>query len=207
MKNKIAHTNLNGSNNASDAIVANVANVASIASVTAATNHASSAAAANSPAPDSAPLPINALFLDNQLCFALYSASLAMTKTYRPLLAELDLTYPQYIVLLALWERDAQTVSQLGERLNLDSGTLTPLLKRMEIADFLVRRRASSDERVVQVFLRPKAIGLQTQALGLHQKVACRLGMPLPEAYALLAQLSQLKGSLCSPLISDVSVA
>ena len=84
-----------------------------------------------------------ALLLDNQLCFALYSTSLAMTKLYKPLLAEMGLTYPQYLVMLALWERDDVTVSKLGERLFLDSGTLTPLLKRMEAAGLLQRRRYS----------------------------------------------------------------
>jgi hypothetical protein len=78
--------------------------------------------------------PDQALLLDNQLCFALYSTSLAMTKLYKPLLDELGLTYPQYLVMLVLWERDGLMVSELGERLTLDSGTLTPLLKRLEAA-------------------------------------------------------------------------
>jgi DNA-binding MarR family transcriptional regulator len=92
-----------------------------------------------------------ALLLDNQLCFALYSTSLAMTKLYKPLLAGMGLTYPQYLVMLALWERDDVTVSELGERLFLDSGTLTPLLKRMETAGFLLRSRSAQDERRVQI--------------------------------------------------------
>ena len=82
-----------------------------------------------------------ALKLDNQLCFAVYSASLAMTKAYKPLLSELGLTYPQYLVLLVLWEQDGLQVSELGERLTLDSGTLTPLLKRMEASGWVTRER------------------------------------------------------------------
>src|SRR5438132_4782254 len=94
-----------------------------------------------------------ALQLDNQLCFALYSASLAMTKLYKPLLDELGLTYPQYLVMLALWEQDGLAVSGLGERLSLDSGTLTPLLKRLEAAGFISRVRDVEDERRVRVTL------------------------------------------------------
>src|SRR5437660_7848686 len=85
------------------------------------------------------------LALDNQLCFALYSASLAMTKLYKPLLDEVGLTYPQYLVMLALWERDGVTVSDLGERLSLDSGTLTPLLKRLEAGGLVARLRDTQD--------------------------------------------------------------
>src|SRR5947208_16623306 len=89
------------------------------------------------------------LLLDNQLCFALYSASLAMTKFYKPLLDPLGLTYPQYLVMLVLWEGDGVTVSQLGERLSLDSGTLTPLLKRLQAQRLLQRLRDAADERRV----------------------------------------------------------
>src|SRR5512145_2869291 len=89
------------------------------------------------------------LLLDHQLCFALYSASLAMTKLYKPLLEPLGLTYPQYLVMLVLWESDGLTVSQVGERLALDSGTLTPLLKRLEAAGLVQRLRDSADERRV----------------------------------------------------------
>src|SRR5437763_17166451 len=91
------------------------------------------------------------LLLDNRLCFALYSASLAMTKLYKPLLEELGLTYPQYLAMLVLWERDGLTVSELGERLSLDSGTLTPLLKRLEAAGLVSRVRDTRDERRVHV--------------------------------------------------------
>ncbi len=103
-----------------------------------------------------------ALLLDNQLCFALYSASLAMTKLYKPLLEDLGLTYPQYLALLVLWERDGVTVSELGERLSLDSGTLTPLLKRMETAGLVSRLRDAADER--RVLIRLTADGRQLKA-------------------------------------------
>ena len=96
-----------------------------------------------------------ALLLDNQLCFALYSASLAMTKLYKPWLDELGLTYPQYLVMLVLWERDGLAVGELGERLRLDSGTLTPLLKRLEAAGLVSRLRATHDERRVHITLTP----------------------------------------------------
>ena len=105
-----------------------------------------------------------ALLLDNQLCFALYSTSLAMTKLYKPLLEALGLTYPQYLVMLVLWEQDDVTVSSLGERLFLDSGTLTPLLKRMETADLLARTRSKEDERRVHISLTATGRKLKTQA-------------------------------------------
>src|SRR6476661_7262412 len=91
------------------------------------------------------------LRLDSQLCFALYSANLAMTKVYRRLLADLGLTYPQYLVMLVLWEGDGITVSSLGERLFLDSATLTPLLKRLQAAGLVLRERGLEDERQVLV--------------------------------------------------------
>ena len=95
------------------------------------------------------------LALDHQLCFALYAASLAMTKAYKPLLAPLGITYPQYLVLLVLWEGDGITVSQLGDRLTLDSGTLTPLLKRLDAQGLLQRQRDAADERRVLLHLTP----------------------------------------------------
>lgn len=105
-----------------------------------------------------------ALRLDNQLCFALYSASLAVTKLYKPLLTELGLTYPQYLVMLVLWEQDGLAVSEIGERLTLDSGTLTPLLKRLEAAGLIARLRAVQDERRVQVTLTATGRKLKSRA-------------------------------------------
>jgi DNA-binding MarR family transcriptional regulator len=105
-----------------------------------------------------------ALRLDNQLCFALYSASLAMTKLYKPMLDELGLTYPQYLAMLALWEEDGLSVSQLGERLRLDSGTLTPLLKRLEAQGLVSRLRAVEDERRVHLMLTAAGRKLRARA-------------------------------------------
>jgi DNA-binding MarR family transcriptional regulator len=105
-----------------------------------------------------------ALLLDNQLCFALYSANLALNKLYRQLLAPLNLTYPQYLVMLVLWEQD-DVVSDIGERLFLDSATLTPLLKRLESAGLINRHRSRKDERQVAVTLSDAGRALQQQAL------------------------------------------
>lgn len=110
------------------------------------------------------PLPDSALRLDNQLCFALYSASLAMTKLYKPLLEPLGITYPQYLVMLVLWESDGVMVSEIGERLFLDSGTLTPLLKRLETAGLLTRLRDADDERRVRIKLTAAGRALKRQA-------------------------------------------
>ncbi len=119
----------------------------------------------------------NALSLDNQLCFALYSTSLTMTKVYKPLLDKLGVTYSQYVVLLALWERDEVMVSELGERVYLDSGTLTPLLKRLELLGLIRRNRSSEDERRVLVSLTAKGRALQAQTdevtAGLVRAVQC----------------------------------
>ena len=133
------------------------------------------------------------LLLDNQLCFALYSASLAMTKLYKPLLEALGLTYPQYLVMLVLWEHDDITVSALGERLSLDSGTLTPLLKRMEAAGWLVRQRSAEDERRVQVSLSAAGHALRTRAATVPGCVVAQTGCKLPELMALTQQLQQLR--------------
>src|SRR6516225_2883936 len=103
------------------------------------------------------------LTLDRQLCFALYSASRAMTAAYRPILTELNLTYPQYLVLLVLWEEGRITVGRLGERLELDSGTLSPLLKRLEANGFVRRERSLQDERQVEVTLTPAGRKLESK--------------------------------------------
>src|SRR6187200_10539 len=108
--------------------------------------------------------PDQALALDNQLCFALYSASLAMTKLYKPLLDELGLTYPQYLAMLALWEQDGLMVSEIGDRLSLDSGTLTPLLKRLEAAGLVSRIRDVQDERRVHITLTAAGRKLKARA-------------------------------------------
>ena len=145
-----------------------------------------------------------AQLLDNQLCFALYSASLAMTKLYKPMLDSLGLTYPQYLVMLVLWEHDGLSVSSLGERLSLDSGTLTPLLKRMETAGWLVRQRSSEDERRVQVSLSPTGRQLQAQAAFIPDCIVAQSGLPLGELVALNQQIKALRAAMQTPIATPI---
>ena len=140
------------------------------------------------------------LALDQQLCFALYAASLAMTKTYKPLLAPLGLTYPQYLVMLVLWEGDGISVSALGERLTLDSGTLTPLLKRLELLGLLQRQRDAADERRVLLQLSPAGRRLKAQARAVPQAVACATACDLQQIQSLAAQLTTLRQQLNATL-------
>ncbi|RUW59729.1 MarR family transcriptional regulator [Mesorhizobium sp. M7A.F.Ca.US.008.03.1.1] len=112
--------------------------------------------------------------LDDQICFALYSASGLMTKLYRPLLEPLGLTYPQYLAMMALWEQAPRTVGGLGEALGLDSATLTPLLKRLEAGGFLTRRRDAADERRVLLELTAKGQALREPAKGVAVQILCQ---------------------------------
>ena len=137
-----------------------------------------------------------ALLLDNQICFALYSSSLAMTKLYKPLLEALGLTYPQYLVMLVLWERDGLMVSELGERLFLDSGTLTPLLKRMGSSGLVVRLRDVKDERCVHVTLTAAGRKLQTQAGKIPECILSATQWTVPEIIAITHQLQTLRQRL-----------
>ena len=134
--------------------------------------------------------------LDRQLCFALYSTSLAMTKLYKRPLAALGLTYPQYLVLLVLWEHDALSVSELGVRLCLDSGTLTPLLKRMQAAGLLTRERAEFDERRVVVSLTDAGHALRAQGRGVPRQMGAATGFAASEVLALTQQLHHLRDRL-----------
>ena len=136
------------------------------------------------------------LLLDQQLCFALYSANLALHKLYRQLLAQLDLTYPQYLVMLVLWERDDVTVSDIGERLFLDSATLTPLLKRLEAAGLVNRQRSRKDERQVAVTLTDQGRELRHKAVGLPQAVSCAAACDVDRMQALKKELEALRDSL-----------
>ena len=181
--------------------------------------------AAHRAAAAAAAAAINWLALDHQLCFALYAASLAMTKAYKPLLAPLDLTYPQYLVMLVLWEAESAaaaadgrsndrttgttgttgttsttsiTVSQLGDRLTLDSGTLTPLLKRLEAQGRLQRQRDTVDERRVRLCLTPAGWALKAQALPIPQAIACATACDLQQIGHLAAQLTTLRQQLQS---------
>jgi DNA-binding MarR family transcriptional regulator len=134
--------------------------------------------------------------LDHQLCFALYSASLAMTKLYKPLLDELGLTYPQYLVMLVLWEQDEQAVSSLGARLGLDSGTLTPLLKRLEAAALVTRQRDTQDERRVLVRLTPAGKKLQKPAARIPACLLQSVSCDLSEIAELTQKIQRLKARL-----------
>lgn len=136
------------------------------------------------------------LALDRQLCFALYSASLSVTKLYKPLLDPLGLTYPQYLVMLALWERDGETVGQLGARLYLDSGTLTPLLKRLEAQGLLQRQRDAADERRVLLSLTPAGRALRERAEAVPRSVACATACELDEIAQMTRQLQVLRRRL-----------
>ncbi|WP_439861698.1 MarR family winged helix-turn-helix transcriptional regulator [Pseudomonas sp. MBLB4136] len=141
--------------------------------------------------------PDDPLQLDNQLCFKLYAASRAVIRAYRPMLEKLHLTYPQYLAMLVLWEWQASppaqpTVKALGERLLLDSGTLTPLLKRLEQLELLVRRRSPTDEREVHLALTDAGNALREQALSLKQRLLCERGMDLDALAELRERVGQL---------------
>ena len=140
----------------------------------------------------------SSLKLDDQLCFGLYAATHAMTRAYRPLLNELNLTYSQFLVLMALWERDCQTVSSLGDILFLDSGTLSPVLKRLETAGLVTKLRQRHDERQVEIGLTAQGRALQGSAALVRQKVACRVGMEEKEIRALRRNLDLLLVALKS---------
>ena len=153
--------------------------------------------------PDKMPIPTSdtantdaMLLLDNQLCFALYSTSLAMTRLYKPLLDALGITYPQYLVLLVLWEHDGLTVSELGNRLFLDSGTLTPLLKRMESSGLVTRLRALEDERRVHISLTEAGRLLKTRAAKIPGCILNAAQCPVPELVALTRQMQALRQRL-----------
>jgi DNA-binding MarR family transcriptional regulator len=135
---------------------------------------------------------MNKLQLDNQVCFPLYALSRQITALYRPLLETLDLTYPQYLVLLLLWENDGVTVSDIGERLLLDSGTLTPLLKRMEQKGLVSRRRNPADERQVTIQLTESGRALQEQARAVPTSLQNSLQLNDDQLTALRSQLTTL---------------
>lgn len=142
-------------------------------------------------------LPTVSLALDNQLCFKLYAASRAVTRAYKPMLDQLGLTYPQYVVMLVLWEwhqaAPAQpTVKALGERLMLDSGTLTPLLKRLEQLGLVRRQRSAQDEREVHLSLSQAGVQRRDQAHQLKTRLLCDSGVDLNQADALREGLDQL---------------
>jgi DNA-binding MarR family transcriptional regulator len=136
------------------------------------------------------------LQLSNQLCFAVYATGHALTRVYKPLLEPLGLTYPQYLVMLILWERDDISVKEIGARLYLDSGTLTPLLKRLEQSGMIVRRRDKADERLVRIALTAKGRALRTQAMGIPHEILCATGSSIDQVLALKEQLTALRDRL-----------
>ncbi len=134
--------------------------------------------------------------LEDQLCFLLYASSREMTKKYKPLLDKLEVTYPQYLVLLLLWEQDTLTVKKLGELLALDSGTLTPMLKRMEQNGLIVRERSTEDERSVMIKLTEKGLGLQEEACFIPDRISAMSGEDKKVVEDLKASLLQLLKTL-----------
>ncbi|WP_461357549.1 MarR family winged helix-turn-helix transcriptional regulator [Bradyrhizobium sp. USDA 4454] len=137
-----------------------------------------------------------ALRLDNQICFAVYSTAHAFNRVYKPLLDRLGLTYPQYLVMLALWERDDVPVKDLGERLFLDSGTLTPLLKRLEAAALIRRTRSSADERIVLITLTPQGHALREKARAIPQSILAASACTVGELLAMKDEIVALRDRL-----------
>ena len=136
------------------------------------------------------------LVLGNQLCFAVYSTAHAFNRVYKPLLDRLGLTYPQYLVMLALWERDGVPIKDIGERLFLDSGTLTPLLKRLEAAHLIKRSRSREDERQVLIALTSQGHALREKARAVPPAILAASGCPLGELVALKKNLVALRDQL-----------
>lgn len=132
------------------------------------------------------------LTVDDQICFALYSASRALTSRYREFLAPFGITYPQYLVMLVLWEADHLTVSALAERLQLDSGTVSPLLRRLEAAVLITRTRSAADERVVEVALTDEGAALRIRAARVPELVCAATGLEIGDIIALTEQVATL---------------
>jgi DNA-binding MarR family transcriptional regulator len=158
------------------------------------------------PTPETPP-PASAasLKLSDQLCFVTYSAAQAFTRVYRQLLDPLGLTYPQYLVLLVLWEQDGLTVKELGQKLFLDSGTLTPLLKRLQAAGTVDRTRDAEDERQVRITLTQQGRDLQEPVKQAWDQVVCSVGLPPDEFEAVKAQITRLRDTLHATADQEVS--
>jgi DNA-binding MarR family transcriptional regulator len=136
------------------------------------------------------------LRLDNQICFAVYSASHAFNRVYKPLLDRLGLTYPQYLVMLVLWERDGVPLKDIGERLFLDSGTLTPLLERLEAALLIRRTRSTADERQVLIALTPQGLALKEKARAMPQSILAATACSVGELLSLKNEIVALRDRL-----------
>ena len=144
--------------------------------------------------PDTDPCP--QLLFENQVCFPLYSAANAVVRAYRPLLEELDITYLQYMVLMLLWRDRSSNVKELGQRLSLDSGTLTPLLKRLESKGLVERKRSEQDERVRIITITRQGMALKKRATDIPGKLACTIGLPAAKGAELKKLCEQLLGAL-----------
>jgi MarR family transcriptional regulator, organic hydroperoxide resistance regulator len=136
------------------------------------------------------------LQLGNQVCFAIYSTAHAFNRVYKPLLDRLGLTYPQYLVMLVLWEQDGVTVKEIGDRLFLDSGTLTPLLKRLEAAHLVKRTRSTEDERQVLISLTPQGVVLKEKARAVPQAILAASACSVGEISAIRSDLVALRDRL-----------
>ena len=138
------------------------------------------------------------LVFENQICFPLYSAANAVVRAYRPMLAELDITYLQYMVLMVLWQRPSLNVKELGEQLRLDSGTLTPLLKRLEKKGLVERKRGEQDERTRIITITGEGLALKKRAEDIPHRLACTIGLQAQQGRELKALCEQLLGALDS---------
>jgi DNA-binding MarR family transcriptional regulator len=137
--------------------------------------------------------------LDNQLCFAIYGATIAINRAYKPLLDRLGITYPQFLVLSALWEDDGRTIGAIAERLDLEPSTITPLVKRLEHGGFVTRQRNPADERQVQVRLTEKGWSMREETVCLAEALLKRSGLTVPQVQALNAQVRQLRDAVATP--------
>ncbi|MBJ7437464.1 MAG: MarR family transcriptional regulator [Sphingopyxis sp.] len=144
--------------------------------------------------PNGQPLP-----LDAQLCFSLYSTTIAINRLYKPMLDSLGVTYPQYLVLSTLWEGDGQTIGAIAERLALEPSTITPLVKRLEVAGFVDRKRNAADERKVEVFLTAKGKGLRREVGCLTDALLEHSKLTIPEMIAFNEQVQRFRTALTAP--------
>ncbi|MFG2961265.1 MarR family winged helix-turn-helix transcriptional regulator [Streptomyces sp. NPDC048291] len=159
---------------------------------------------ATTPTPSPAP-EAEWLHLDRQICFSLHAASRAFNGVYRVILKDLGLTYPQYLVMLVLWEQGDLPVKKLGEHLRLDSGTLSPLLKRLEAAGLVRRERSTRDERSVEVRLTEEGTALRERALAVPRRIVAATGFDVEEIRDLKTRLDQLTGTLDAAALEDGS--
>ncbi len=149
--------------------------------------------------------PADPLALDQQVCFAVVVAARNVVGLYRPILEPLGLTHPQYLVMLALWQHAPLSVKRLSELLQLDPGTLSPLLKRLEAAELIARRRNADDERQLAVELTDRGVALRERALQVPPAVVERLGMPIEELQALHASLTRVIEATRTPTLQETS--